>query len=211
MDARVYDVDLFTTPASVVDTLHRQGRKVICYMNAGAWEEFRPDAQDFPGAIKGRSNNWPGELWVDVRRLDVLTPIMAKRMDLCRAKGFDGIEVDEVDGYRAESGFPLSGADQLRFNRMLARLAHERGLAIGLKNDLDQVASLVNEFDFAVNEQCHEYQECHRLKPFIDAGKPVFHAEYNLEPGDFCPTARALGLSSILKEVDLHASPRQTC
>ncbi len=33
-------------------------------------------------------------------------------------------------------------------------------------------------FDFAVNEQCHEYDECEAMRPFVGAGKPVFNAEY---------------------------------
>ena len=37
---------------------------------------------------------------------------------------------------------------------MLAELAHERSLTIGLKNDLDQIDDLVDDFDFAVNESC---------------------------------------------------------
>ena len=42
--------------------------------------------------------------------------------------------------------FSLTAADQLDYNRFLAEQAHQRGLAIGLKNDLDQVASLVDLF-----------------------------------------------------------------
>ena len=59
-----------------------------------------------------------------------------------RAEGFDGVEADNVDGYANDSGFPLTAADQLRFNRFLARAAHARGLSIGLKNDLGQAAAL---------------------------------------------------------------------
>ncbi len=77
---------------------------------------------------------------------------MAARFDMCRDKGFDAVEADLVDGYARDSGFPLTAADQLTYNRMLADLAHERGLSIGLKNDLDQVADLVDHFDFAINE-----------------------------------------------------------
>jgi hypothetical protein len=75
-----------------------------------------------------------------VLRLDVLGPIMRRRLDLCRRKGFDAVEADNVDAYRNRSGFPLRGADKLRCNRFLASAAHARGLSIGLKNDLGQVA-----------------------------------------------------------------------
>ena len=53
----------------------------------------------------------------------------------------------------------------------------------GLKNDLDQIAKRVDYYDFAVNEQCIEYDECHLLAAFINNKKPVLNAEYELVYG----------------------------
>ncbi|MFI8323091.1 endo alpha-1,4 polygalactosaminidase [Streptomyces sp. NPDC085529] len=205
VDVPVYDIDGFDHPAATVADLHRRGRKVICYLSTGAWEDFRPDADRFPKSVLGRSNGWAGERWLDIRRTDVLEPLMTERIDMCRAKGFDAVEPDNMDGYRNRTGFPLTAADQLAYNRLIARLAHERGLAVGLKNDLDQIPQLLADFDFAVNEQCAEYDECHRLAPFVAADKPVFHAEYELPLADFCPESRELGLSSLRKRYELDA------
>ena len=211
VDAQVYDVDLFTTSAAQVAALHRAGRRVVCYLDAGSWEPGRPDSARFPAAVRGKvMDGWPDERWLDVRRLDLLEPVLAARLDLCRSKGFDGVEPDNVDGYANDTGFPLTAADQLRFNRRLAALAHARGLAVGLKNDLDQVPQLVGAFDFAVNEECAQYGECDVLRPFVAAGKAVFHAEYELTTDRFCPTSRRLRLSSVRKRLDLDAW-RQTC
>lgn len=135
---------------------------------------------------------------------------MAARFDVCRSKGFDAVEADLVDGYLNDTGFPLTAADQLAYNRMLADLAHQRGLSIGLKNDLEQVPDLVDHFDFAINEQCVQYAECDRLLPFIRAGKAVFHVEYDTPNGRFCPHTTALGFSSMRKNVNLDA-PRWPC
>ncbi|HEY8718572.1 endo alpha-1,4 polygalactosaminidase [Pengzhenrongella sp.] len=66
------------------------------------------------------------------------------------------------------------------------------------------------EVDAAVNEQCAQYDECERLLPFVRAGKPVLHAEYELEPSAFCDEVRALGFSSIRKSLDLDAQ-RTAC
>ncbi|HWE89977.1 MAG TPA: endo alpha-1,4 polygalactosaminidase [Pseudonocardiaceae bacterium] len=206
----IYDVDSTYTTAATVATLHAQGRKVICYVNAGASEDFRPDKDAFPPSVLGDSDNWPGELWLDIRQLDILRPIMAARFDLCRAKGFDGIEADLVDGYTNSTGFPLTAQDQLNYNQMLASLAHQRGLSIGLKNDLDQVPQLVNDFDFAIVEQCFQYQECDQLQPFIRAGKAVFEVEYQLANSQFCPTANALRFSAMRKNLALDP-PRWPC
>ncbi|GHF61951.1 endo alpha-1,4 polygalactosaminidase [Streptomyces thermodiastaticus] len=208
--AEVYDIDGFDQTAATVAALHRKGRKVICYISTGAWEEFRADAKKFPASVLGKSNGWPGERWLDIRRTEVLEPLMAARLDMCRDKGFDAVEPDNMDGYRNTTGFPLTAADQLRYNRLIARLAHERGLAAGLKNDLDQIPQLVGDFDFAVNEQCAQYGECARLKPFTDAGKAVFHAEYELPPSRYCDQSRELRLSSLRKTYELTAW-RRTC
>ncbi|MFD3804749.1 endo alpha-1,4 polygalactosaminidase [Streptomyces sp. NPDC058611] len=205
VNAPVYDVDGFTTTAEQVSALEKAGRKTICYLSTGAWEDFRPDADAFPKELLGQGNGWEGERWLDVRRLDVLEPLMAKRFDMCRDKGFDAVEPDNMDAYQNTSGFPLTADHQLAYNRLIAKLAHDRGLAVGLKNDLDQIPQLVGEFDFAVNEQCAQYRECDRLTPFIKAGKAVFHVEYELPAGRFCARSRELGLSSLEKRYDLDA------
>ena len=163
--------------------------------------ELRPDAGAFPDAVKGDSNGWSGERWLDIRRLDVLGPIMQRRLDLCKQKGFDAVEPDNVDGYTNSTGFPLTAADQLTYNRFLATAAHARGLSIGLKNDLDQAQTLEPDFDWALNEQCFQYNECGLLKPFSAAGKAIFEVEYNLDPAQFCPQARTLGIMSMKKKL----------
>ncbi|MEU1082104.1 endo alpha-1,4 polygalactosaminidase [Streptomyces sp. NPDC005908] len=210
VDVPVYDIDGFHHSKETVDALHRDGRKVICYLSTGAWEDFRPDAGDFPESVIGRGNGWEGERWLDIRRTDVLEPLMAERLDMCRDKGFDAVEPDNMDGYRNRTGFPLTAADQLRYNRLIARLTHERGMAVGLKNDLDQIPELVDDFDFAVNEQCAQYGECDELTPFVEAGKAVLHAEYELPTARFCADSRRLKLSSLLKKYEL-GSWRQAC
>jgi hypothetical protein len=93
---------------------------------------------------------------------------------------------------------------------MLASVAHARGLSVGLKNDTDQVKALEPYFDFAVNEQCMEYDECGSYRPFLRAGKAVFHAEYDVTTAEFCRSSRSLGLSSIRKRLNLGVW-RQTC
>lgn len=209
--AELYDVDLFDTPAATVAALHDRGRHVVCYLDAGTYEPGRPDAGAFPKAVLGADvEGWPGERWLDIRRLDVLRPILERRMDLCRAKGFDGVEPDNVEAYANRRGFALSGGDQLAFNRFLAAAAHARGLSVGLKNDLDQATALEPHFDWALDEQCFQYHECDALRPFARAGKAILIAEYELEPAAFCPQARAAGYSAIRKRVDLDAW-RQAC
>jgi hypothetical protein len=67
IDVVMYDIDLFDVPQATIDSLHADGRIVICYFSAGSREDWRPDAGEFPqGAIGNRLDNWPGENWIDI-------------------------------------------------------------------------------------------------------------------------------------------------
>ena len=208
--APVYDVDIDVAPR-VVQAIHDQGDRAICYLSVGTFEPYRDDANRFPRRLLGeRLERFTDERWLDIRELGVLKPIMRARLDRCAAKGFDAVEPDNVDAYRNRSGFPLTGRDQLRYNAWMANAAHTRGMAVGLKNDLDQVDRLLDHFDFAVNEQCFQYHECGVLKSFVEAGKPVYGAEYEIPRSRFCDRSLELGFSTIEKRYSLQAY-RRTC
>jgi hypothetical protein len=217
-DVDLYDVDLFDVPQETIDALQAAGRRVICYFSAGSFEDFRDDADQFnPADIGSPLDGFPDERWLDVRSENVRR-IMRQRLDLAASRGCDGVEPDNVDGFQNDSGFDLTAADQLDFNRFLADAAHQRDLAVGLKNDLDQVTALVTSFDFSVNEQCHEFDECQALAPFIDAGKPVFNAEYDdpfvSNPAvrqALCADAQARNLRTLVLPLDLDDSFRFSC
>ena len=94
----------------------------------------------------------------------------------------------------------------------LSSTAQGYNLSIGLKNALDILPTLSGEVQFAVNEQCVQYDECSSLAPITQAGKPVFHIEY--VSGDMQGTDTASGsavrkacsdsdLSTVLKNQNL--------
>lgn len=213
IEAAVYDIDLYVDQA-IIDELHAKGRKVICYISVGSYEDWRPDADQFPPAVLGKDYaGWPGEKWLDIRRIDLLAPIMLARLDACAAKGFDGVEPDNMEIYTNNTGFPITYEDQLRYALWLADAAHQRGLAIGQKNASDQVANLVDIYDFAITEDYFYYNEAEAMLPYIKAGKPVFAAEYTDLPGDFaafCKKSKQFNFSIILKNRGLDAW-LQTC
>jgi hypothetical protein len=202
IEADVYDIDLYVDQA-VIDELHAKGRKVICYMSVGSYEDWRPDTEQFPEEVLGNDyDGWPGEKWLDIRRIDLLAPIMLARLDLCKAKGFDAVEPDNMEIYTNHTGFPLTYDDQLRYALWLAEEAHKRGLAIGQKNAPDQVNDLLAVYDFAILEDAFYYKWAKDMLPYIKSGKPVFAAEYTDLPGDFqkfCRQSDELGFSTILK------------
>lgn len=206
LDIDVYNLDLFDTPMESIKELKKRGVFVICYFSAGSFEDWRPDADLFPDKVLGNDlDDWPGERWLDIRQLSDLKPIIENRMDLAVEKGCNGVDPDNLDGYENNTGFPLTGNDQLVFNRYLAQAAHTRELKIGLKNDLNQVQDLVNDFDWILNEECFTYQECDLLLPFLAVNKPVFVIEYEITPADFCPLANQQGFFALHKTWDLDA------
>jgi len=177
-DVDIYDIDLFDSSVSVIEELQASGKKVICYFSAGSYEEWRDDASSFVAADLGKAlDGWEGERWLDVRSNNVKS-IMESRLDLAKEKGCDAVEPDNMDGYANKPEFDFTADDQLVYNRFIAEAAHERLLGVGLKNDLAQIKDLISYFDFAINEQCFEYDECNMLIPFINSGKAVFNTEY---------------------------------
>lgn len=174
----MYDIDLFDTDTVLIKELHQQGTKVICYFSAGSYENWREDKDNFESETLGNNlDGWEGEKWLDISAESV-REVMIKRLDLAKSKNCDGVEPDNIDGYTNNTGFALSETDQLSYNTFLSIEAHKRGLSIGLKNDLSQVDELEPYFDFAINEQCHQFSECATLTPFINKNKPVFNTEY---------------------------------
>jgi hypothetical protein len=212
IDVPVFDVDGFETSAATVRRLHQLRARVICYLDVGSWESYRPDAGSFPRSTIGRRyEGFPDERWLDIRRFrDFATPLEG-RFAMCARKGFDAVEPDNLAGWENRTGFPIGRTTQLRFNRWVAEQAHQRGMAVALKNDGRQARRLVNEFDFAIVEQCFQYRECGYYKPFVRHGKAVFEAEYELELGQYCETARNIHFSAIGKSVDLFAKPWRPC
>lgn len=206
LDVNVFNLDLLDTPPSTIEALHRHNVFVMCYFSAGSYEEWRPDADKFPAEVLGKDlEGWPGEKWLDIRRMDLLAPIIEARLDLAVSKGCHGVDPDNVNGYDNDTGFSLTYADQIRYNNFLAEAAHERGLSIGLKNDLKQIPDLISSFDWLLNEECFFYQECELLLPFVKMGKPVFVIEYELEPSDFCPQALQMNVNALHKNWELDA------
>lgn len=214
-DVEIYDIDLFDTDAADIAALQSAGHRVLCYFSAGSYEEWRPDAADFdPSDLGNTLSGFPDERWLNIRSSQVVQ-VMDDRLDLAVAKGCDGVEPDNVTGYEEDTGFGLTATDQLAFNRHLFNAAHERGLAVALKNDLGQIEELLDYVDLMVNEQCHELSECDALQPFVEAGKPVLNAEYlsayRDAPEAVCAPALRANLRTLILSEELDDSFRFSC
>jgi hypothetical protein len=212
----VYDIDLYakngvTLNSAAVSAIHAAGGRAVCYVDAGTWEDWRPDANAYPANVLGLPDGWPGERWLDITATSVLLPIVDARVSKCAAAGFDAVDFDNVDGYTNDTGFALTASDQLTFNTDLAAIAHEHGLSVGLKNDLGQLSALQSTFDFAVNEQCAQYKECAAYDGWTGVGKAVVEIEYSGRPGRYCADAALNGRDAIHKSRALNADPWRPC
>ncbi|HSP97086.1 MAG TPA: endo alpha-1,4 polygalactosaminidase [Candidatus Dormibacteraeota bacterium] len=227
----VFDIDLyvdsnltgegvFVVNTAAVDAIHARGRRAICYLSAGDVETFRPDYQAFVDfdaqcghCLIGNpfSRTFPDEFWANVNndqgQQDFLLQIVGQRVQACAAAGFDGVELDVVDAYAqgaTVTGWDISAAIQLEYNQRLANLVHGYGLTVALKNDLGQLAELLPYFDYAINEQCFQYDECFDnpapgYAAWVAAGKAVFQVEYRRSPRRFCAAANAANFNAIRK------------
>jgi hypothetical protein len=177
----------------------------------GTSENFRPDYRSLPASVKGRSNGWPGERWLDVRRLDVLEPIMSARFEMCTQKGFDAVEPDNMEAYANASGFPLTASDQLAYNEWVAQTVHALGMAVLQKNDGEQTQQQVKDFDGALAEQCNQYHECSDYMLYLQARKPVLNAEYRLGKSRFCTADESAGIMGARLNLALNGRRFEPC
>jgi hypothetical protein len=207
-----YDIDGFETSPAEVAVLHAEGKHVICYIDVGTAENWRPDYGSFAQSVLGAPDEgFPDERWLDIRQLGVLEPIMQKRFAMCAEKGFDALEPDNMEGYANVSGFPLTAEQQLTYNEWVAGTVHALGMAVFQKNDPEQTPQLQALFDGALVEQCNQFHECASYEPYLQAGKPVLNAEYHLKPHKFCAADAALGIMGARLNVALNGRKFQPC
>ena len=235
LNVDMYDIDLFdaqsgssyTVPGfgnvtvpkgenpGIIATLHGEGKKVVCYLDSGAYESYRPDAALFPKDVLGNNTGWDGENWLDIRTSSwsKFEPIIAARLDLAKRSGCDGVEPDQNNPLGNNPGFAITAADQKAWYLEVARLAHDRGLSVGQKNGIETTdADTIAAFDWDLNEECNMYSECSALDGYIAAGKAVFQVEYQDEgmTTSFCASDNAQHFSGLLKQLEL-GTWREAC
>ncbi|KAJ5937333.1 hypothetical protein N7454_004633 [Penicillium verhagenii] len=216
VDADIYDIDLFDSPNATITKLQGMGRKVICYFSAGTYEDWRKDAGEFNSSDLGDNlDDWPGEKWLDTNSQNVRR-IMRQRLDLAQAKGCDGVDPDNIDGYGNKNGLGLTQEDAIAYVKWLASQAHGRNMSLGLKNGGDIIGSVIDKMQWSVNEQCAVYDECDLYSACVNASKPVFHIEYpkgddtnnnnsvsTKQRNSACDATSAGNFSTVIKNMDL--------
>lgn len=144
-----------------IDVLRSKGKGVVCYISIGTVEDWRDDAGQFPAeAIGGDVDGWAGEKWLDVKNNKV-REVMTTRVEKAASMNCDAIEPDNMMVYSEPgTGVEVSEAEQIEYNGWFADLVHSHSMGVGLKNAVELVPTLEPKFDFALNEECHEWDEC---------------------------------------------------
>lgn len=200
--------------------------RLVSYLSGGTYEYYRPDTASFSDEVIGNRifdkfdensipTYWPGEKWLDFRRLDILKKIMEKRVKLAKKVGFDGIEWDNIDislysDMKIEHsycGFEIKLVDQLKYNKTLANITHKHGLAVGLKNNIEQLRHLHEYYDFAMNEEMYTNDKDSIILYFHYFSnekykKPVINIEYDCDRDDCkenCDTSIHYNIYTIYK------------
>ena len=211
---KVIDSDLFDTPAKQVKKWRDQGLYPVCYVNVGAFEDWRDDASDFPDDVIGAVyDGWQGERWLDVHHFTKFASIIEARLDLCARKGFLAVEPDNIDGYDNETGFDITRDDQVTYLHWLIDQAHKRQLAIGQKNAPDLIDELVGDMDFALLESAWRDDFLSDYIPYRRQNKPVFAVEYREDGASLaaiCPDIKQYGFVGMVVNYDL-AGQVETC
>lgn len=185
----------------------------ICYINAfqvqpGEESWWKKNHADL--LLKDKNGNlvidkdW-GEILLDFSsetKRAALTSVVGGWMDECAAKGFKGVEPDNLDSYSRSNGL-LTRSAALAYATSLTSRAHSKGLAVGQKNtaDLSTASAKQVGFDFAVAEECADWDECDAY--VATYGNRVIVIEYS--QSQFTKACNAFGdtLSIVLRDVDV--------
>jgi endo-alpha-1,4-polygalactosaminidase (GH114 family) len=202
----------------------------ICYVNAFQTQEDengvdRPDERsNWPPHLVlfdlGDDPNWGGEYLVDISTAhdrDAALAHVAPMIDTCADKGFDAVELDNLDSWTRfddtalEGRVPFGQDEAVAFAALLTAYAHEVGLAVGQKNTPQlgaETALDVIGFDFAIAEECGFYDECDAYTDIFGAN--VIVIEYTDD--GFAAACESVGatVSVVLRDVDVTAPGSET-
>lgn len=193
--ASVLIADAFDLSADDIKTLKSAGHAVLCNISIGTRESWRPDASQFPPAVLG-NNDGGSERFLDIRST-VVRDLMVARLNMAKAKGCDGVDLDRADIFENNPGFPLSAAEQTSYNRFLLSTARTLGLLTGVRSGTTIAAAMAPFADVAIVEQCFQYNECQAFQPYADAGKAIFVSEYTPYSAAQCAAAENAGISLV--------------
>jgi hypothetical protein len=171
----IYDIDGFLTTEAEVHAIRTTWQastlphpRTVCYLDL-AWEDYRPDASPSPGGSYFPASTlgqvyygYPEERWLDFRQLDALEPMLRERIGMCARKGFDAVELDDIDSFDPPSttGFRLTPGDAENFLAYAFNEIHRYGMTALWKNS-PYLSWWGRQYsDGAVVEECYINHTC---------------------------------------------------
>lgn len=189
-------VDLFDCSSADLAALRGVGSKPIAYFSS-QYENWRSDSTKFPAADLGKPlGDWAGERWVNPNS-PAVRAIMLSRLDLAKARGFHGVDVDNTDFFEHTTGFDNSLSTAAAFVRFIATEARKRGLKYSLKNSAALIPKVKGVVDFYQNEEAQQYGETDLYRGV----SPVFNIEYKRPSNPY----QRKGFYSLLKKSEMGA------
>lgn len=144
------------------------GKYNVCYVNAFQVQEGHDGDWQSDLLLRDANGNkvvdpdWK-ETLLDLRTADKRTRAAAKVkawIDTCAAKGYQAVEPDNFDSFSRSKNL-LTTTHVQEYVKLLSAHAHSKNLAIAQKNTPELAANRVaNGLDFAVVEECGEWEEC---------------------------------------------------
>ena len=148
----------------------------VCYVNAF---QSQPEVE-WPAELVSSIEDpeWPGEFVIDLStpgNRGLAAGTVELMVERCAAEGFDAVEFDNLDTFVRFDNLGFGRAEAIEYATTIVGLAHVRGLAAAQKNTVE-LLDVDLGFDFAVVEQCGEYDECGEFAAVY--GELVFDVEY---------------------------------
>ncbi|MET9785852.1 endo alpha-1,4 polygalactosaminidase [Streptomyces canus] len=140
----------------------------ICNINAYQAESDAESDWDADLLLRDADGKVVHDTDWDEAVLDIRTAAKRERIaarldtwiDACAAKGYQAVEPDNYDSFTRFPSY-LKAAQAEALMKLLAAHAHAKGLAIAQKNTAELVSDrALLGLDFAVVEECAEYDEC---------------------------------------------------
>lgn len=155
-----------------------EGLYSICYLNA--FQTQPGELADWPEGLVLEDAagdpvfdpDWPDEALLDTSTDEnraAIAEIVTPWIEECATAGYRGVEFDNLDSYTRSDG-ALTFENNAALATVLVDAAHDAGLAAGQKNAAEDAAALreASGFDFAVAEQCAEFDECDAYEDVYD-------------------------------------------
>jgi len=208
IDVALYYIDLDNLPSTERTALSNSGRQLACYLSAGSYEPWRPDAALFPATVIGNAlADYPDEHWLDIRSTAV-TSLMSARLDQFESSGCNSVAIANVTTSGENTGFDVTATDQTNYLTWLSNEIHRRGLMAGLATAEDRLGAMEPLFDWAYAQGCWLDNHCSDYAPFVAAAKAVLAVEFGdaTTAPTMCSGVAGTGIDLLIKPQDLGAN-----